>query len=200
MKYLFLGLTLSLAGLTMFKSGPVTLQSQRWDSAEIRVEKQSEVRWTVKKIERNKDRYETISKSSGVPWQFVACLHNMECGLRFDQHLHNGDPLTKRTWQVPAGRPKIGKPPFTFEESALDALQYDKMDKVQWKDLTKSLDAIEGYNGTGYRKRGLPSPYLYAGTSVERPGRYVRDGVWDSKAWSNQLGIVPILKELHFNW
>ena len=31
-----------------------------------------------------------------VPWWFVAVVHCMECSMRFDQHLHNGDPLSGR--------------------------------------------------------------------------------------------------------
>ena len=203
MKYYILGLILAMAGLASIpKVTPTTLsiQEQRWNSAVVRVEKQSEVRWTVKKIERSKDRYEALEKVTGVKWFIIASLHNMECGLRFDEHLHNGDSLTKRTWQVPAGRPKTGSPPFTFEESAIDALRFDKMDKVNWTTVTTSLDALEGYNGLGYKKRRIPTPYLWAGTNVEKSGRYVRDGVWDANARSNQIGIVPVLKELRVNW
>lgn len=181
-------------------TSPKSLQEQRWNEATTRVEKQSEVRWICKKIERNKDRYQGLEKSTGVKWEIIACLHNMECGLRFDEHLHNGDSLTKRTWEEPKGRPKTGNPPFTFEYSAIDALQYDHMDKVNWKDLNASLNAMEGYNGWGSRAHGIPSPYLYAGTNIEKPGKYIRDHVWSSTAVSSQIGIVPLLKELKVTW
>src|SRR5688572_29442538 len=69
-----------------------------------------------------KERYRTAGDELGTPWFFVAVIHNMEASLDFDTHLHNGDPLTARTVQVPAGRPKSGMPPFTWEESASDAL------------------------------------------------------------------------------
>lgn len=171
-------------------------QQELWDKAVVNTSKQSEVRWTARKIERNRDRYIEVEKISGVKWEIIAVLHNMECGLRFDQHLHNGDPLTARTWQVPKGRPTTGKPPFTFTVSAVDALRYDKMDKVNWKDLTTSLNALEGYNGWGYRKHGIPSQYLWSATSVAKPGKFIRDNVWSSTAVSSQIGVVPILKEL----
>ena len=196
---------IAMAGLSSIpKPAPsnASIQEQRWNSATVRVDKQSEVRWTARKIERSKDRYEAIERSTGVKWFIIATLHNMECGLRFDQHLHNGDPLTRRTWQVPAGRPKTGNPPFTFEESAIDALRYDKMDNVSWNDLTKSLDALEGYNGVGYKKYhpDVPTPYLWSGTTVYTRGKYVQDGKWSSTSVSSQIGIVPILKELRVGW
>lgn len=179
---------------------PKTQQEIRWDTATVKTSKQSDVRWIATQIERNKSRYQAIEKSTNVKWQVIAALHNMECSLSFSKHLHNGDSLTKRTVQVPAGRPKTGNPPFTFEVSAIDALKYDKMDTVNWKDINKSLDAIEGYNGFGYRKKGIPSPYLYAATSIEQPGKYVADGVWDANAYSKQIGVVAILKELKVTW
>jgi len=196
-------LILAMAGLGAIpKPSPsnLSLQQQRWNAATVRVEKQSETRWIARKIERNQARYETISKSANVPWQIVASIHSMECGLNFGQHLHNGDPLTARTRQVPAGRPKTGRPPFSFEESAKDALEYDGLNRVPWRDLTRALDALEAFNGTGYRKRGIATPYLWSGTNLERPGKFVADGKWSATAVSSQVGIVPILKELRVSF
>ncbi len=183
-------------------TGVVSIQEKRWNSSTVNTSKQSDVRWIARKIERNQTRYESLEKSTGVKWQIIACLHNMECGLRFDEHLHNGDPLTRRTWQVPSGRPKTGNPPFTFEESAIDALKYDKMDKVNWNNLTSSLDALEGYNGVGYKKYHptVPTPYLWSGTDIYKSGKYIQDGKWSSTAVSEQIGICSILKELNFHW
>ena len=85
---------------------------------------------------------------AGIPWYFIACVHYMECSFSFNKHLHNGDPLTGYTVQVPANRPKVGHgPPFTFEESAIDALQLMKYDKVTNWSLPFILQKLEGYNG-----------------------------------------------------
>jgi lysozyme family protein len=175
-----------------------SIQETRWNSAKIRVSEQSSVRWTARQIERGKYRYDIISKKTGVPWWIVGILHNMECGLDFTKHLHNGDSLRKRTWQVPAGRPKTGTPPFTFEFSAQDALIYDKMDKVNWTKLDSTLDSLEGYNGWGYRKYHptVPTPYLWAGTTVYSSGKYVADGKWSATAVSKQVGCCAIMKDL----
>ena len=63
-------------------------------------------------------RYQGLGQRLGIPWQFIAIIHSLECGCDFKLHLHNGDPLTARTVQVPAGRPVAGNPPFTWEASA----------------------------------------------------------------------------------
>src|SRR5690606_5399494 len=70
----------------------------------------------------NRQRYERVSAQTRVPWYLIAALHSLESSQNFTRHLHNGDPLTARTRQVPAGRPRSGNPPFTWEESAIDAL------------------------------------------------------------------------------
>jgi lysozyme family protein len=63
------------------------------------------------KIADNRARYETIGQPLNIPWFFIGLTHYRECNLDFGKHLHNGDPLTARTVQVPAGRPLKGKPP-----------------------------------------------------------------------------------------
>jgi lysozyme family protein len=52
--------------------------------------------------------------------------------MKFTQHLHNGDSLTRRTVNEPVGRPKTGQPPFAFDASALDALEYNGF--TTWSD------------------------------------------------------------------
>ena len=89
----------------------------------VRREREAEVERIVERIAANRTRYEAIAHETGVPWGVVAVVHQMEAGLRFDRHLHNGDPLTARTVRVPSGRPREGAPPFTWEESATDALR-----------------------------------------------------------------------------
>ena len=131
-----------------------------------------------------------------MPWWVVGILHSMECGLSFHQHLHNGDPLSARTVQVPAGRPKTGTPPFTWEASALDALRCDGLDQVTDWSPGHALMAFENYNGTGYRRRGVPSPYLWSFTDQYRCGKYTTDGRYDAQAVSRQCGCAALLKLL----
>lgn len=169
-----------------------------WNTCTIREEKESAVIGACQKILANKSRYETIAKATGVPWQVVAVIHKMESNCNFATHLHNGDPLSARTIQVPAGRPKTGNPPFTFEESAIDALGYDGATGIKVWDIVTTLKFLERYNGLGYRKHGIYSPYLWSYTNHYTKGKYVADGKWDEEAISQQCGAAAILKELGY--
>lgn len=132
-----------------------------------------------------------------IPWYFIACVHYMECSFSFNKHLHNGDPLSGYTVQVPANRPKVGHgPPFTFEESAVDALKLMKYDKVTNWSLPFILQKLEGYNGFGYSKKGIHTPYLWSFSNQYVKGKYVKDGVFDADAVSQQMGAAVILKRM----
>ena len=174
------------------------LRIARFKEAKVTAKASGNVRVIVDRILKHKDRYAAIDRKTRVPWYIIACLHNMESGGNFTRHLHEGSPITRRTRYVPKGRPIYGTPPFTFEESAIDALKYDNLHKVKWRYLFDTLWSMERYNGTGYWKyhKSTPTPYLYAGTSIERAGKYVSDGKWSSTARSKQIGCVAILKEL----
>ena len=168
-----------------------------WHSAIVDPSWRSTLSWYKQTALKGVARYELVAKRTGVPWQVVACIHGMEAGFSWTKHLHNGDPLTARTVQVPRGRPlPPAQPPFTWVDSAVDALIYDCLDDVDWSDLEESLLAIEKYNGLGYRKRGINSPYLWSGTQHYKKGKFVKDGVYSKEAVSKQLGVVPLLKEL----
>lgn len=153
---------------------------------------------TSARIVNSKDRYLAIARSVSMtmPWWLVGVIHHMECGLSFDKHLHNGDPLTSRTTKWPPGRPVHGTPPFTFEESAKDALLLRGFPHIQDWSIAHCLFILEGYNGYGYRMYHphVNSPYLWSGTNQYTIGKYVRDGHFDATVVSQQLGIVPIMK------
>lgn len=173
-----------------------TLQEKRWASATVSPLKEAQVGRIVDRILRDKQRYVFVDSKTRVPWYVIAGLHNMESSGSFKAHLHEGSPLTGRTRWVPKGRPVKGKPPFTWEESAIDALEYDKMPQVRWAYLDDTLYACEKYNGLGYLKYHpeTPTQYLWSGTSIERPGKYIADSKWSSTARSNQIGIAAIWK------
>ena len=168
-----------------------------WNQAEILTSKTIEVKNQVNHyLIANKERYIVVSKLTGVPWFVVGCLHYMEGSCNFGTHLHNGDSLKARTIQVPAGRPKAGNPPFTWEESAVDALGYDHLaGEIDWS-IPHILYLCEAYNGFGYRSHGVPSAYVWAGTSVAKPGRYIADKVWSATSMSTRCAVASMLKTL----
>ena len=168
-----------------------------WDACKLRPEKLSAVRREADRVVANREVYEEIAEATDVPWWFIGLIHGMECSFSLNKHLHNGDSLKARTWQVPAGRPKEGRPPFTFVESAIDALEYDKFaGKTDWP-LPMVLFRLERYNGFGYRKKfGFASPYLWSYTNHFSSGKYVKDGVFDPNAISKQCGAAAMLRDL----
>lgn len=140
------------------------------------------------------DRYKEVSDITGVPWEFIAVIHYRESNCDFTTHLHNGDSLKYRTRRVPAGRPKTGKPPFTWVESAVDALRQKGLDKLQdWSDARVAYE-LERYNGFGYRlyHGSVLSPYLWSGTSLYTRGKYVQDGKFSATTKDVQLGVIPL--------
>ncbi len=151
----------------------------------------------VAKMIANKSVYQQIQAATNVPWYFIACLHMRESGMDFTKHLHNGDPLTAKTKQVPANRPPF--PPangkvYSFYESAVDSLRYQQLDK--WKDwsLQGMLYKMELYNGPGYIKFGRDNPYLFSGTQHYSSGKYVADGKFSNTAVDKQVGAATLLK------
>lgn len=177
------------------------LQVQRWKAAYVLPHRTKAVQLTVDRIVLHKNRYTAVGDVTGVPWYVIAGLHAMEASGSFFCHLHEGSSLKWRTRYVPKGRPLTGKPPFTWEYSAADAMVYDNMRSKNWAKLGPMLSACERYNGDGMRRYhpAVPTPYLWSfcgPTSIFRPGKYIADGKFSSTAVSGQVGIVPIWKEL----
>ena len=169
-----------------------------FDTCVIRPEKYADVNAIVNSIVKSRSRYEAVANKLNIPWYFIGIVHCMEGSLSFKVHLHNGDPLTARTIQVPKGRPKTGTPPFTWEASAEDALTFDKLNL--WKDWTVAgmLYKFEGYNGFGYRNPNIAinSPYLWGFSNHYVKGKFVQDGKFSSTAVSKQCGAGVLLRRM----
>ncbi len=166
--------------------------AETYRTAYVHDSRKGEARWVANSILQKKGRYTSVEDATRVPYWVVGIIHGLECSMRFDCHLHNGDPLTDRTVRVPHGRPLFGNPPFRWEQSAIDAL-VDRDRPAVWT-VGATLEFLEAYNGLGYRKRGIPSPYIWAGTNIYTSGKYVRDGKFDPAAVSKQLGAAATMK------
>jgi lysozyme family protein len=164
----------------------------------IRPIKLASVNTAVNRISAQSLQYTAIAKAVGtMPWIVVGGIHYMESNCNFHKHLHNGDPLTGRTTHIPSGRPPLPlMPPFTFEQSAIDALTLRGFDKWHDWSIEGILWMLESYNGLGYRQfhPSVLSPYLWAGTNLYSKGKYTMDGKFSPIAVSQQLGAAAILK------
>lgn len=156
--------------------------------------KPDQVDATVDRIDANATRYHAVADPVAIPWYVVGFIHYLEASLSFRRHLHNGDPLNARTVHVPKGRPRSGKPPFTWEASARDAIRYEGLDKVTDWSLTGTLYQLEKYNGFGYRLHGIHSPYLWSFSNHYTRGKYAADGKFDPDLVSTQIGAAVLLR------
>ncbi len=158
----------------------------------------AQVETAVAGLLAHQTRYLALADILGIPWQIIAVIHAMESSQNFSRHLHNGDPLTARTVQEPPGRPKTGTPPFTWEESAIDALTFKKLNADTDWSLAGTLYQLERYNGFGYRLHHphVLSPYLWSFSNHYTSGRYVADSTWSDTAVSKQCGVAVILRRM----
>jgi len=169
---------------------------QLFNSCIIRPEKFSVLDNTIKLILAGRPHYEAVQAKINVPWYFTGIIHCLEGSLNFQTHLHNGDSLNGKTRNVPKDRPKVGKPPFAWEDSAIDALQLKSLHL--WKDWSISgmLFQFERYNGFGYRPHGINSPYLWSFSNHYLKGKFVKDGIFNENAGSKQCGSAVLLRRM----
>jgi lysozyme family protein len=141
-----------------------------------------------------KMRYRTISTTTQVPWFIIAVIHEREASRSFNANLAQGDPWNKVSIHVPAGRGPFG----SFEAAAIDALTNCAPFAARWRDWTigGALTLLEQYNGLGYARRDLPSPYIWASTDQYVRGKFVADRHFDPYAIDHQLGCAALLARM----
>jgi len=166
--------------------------ADKWARLELSPDTMSIVEGSATRVIMGRARYEAISAVTGVPWYVIGIIHKMEANCDFGCHLHNGNSLSKKTTDVPRGRP-LGQPPFTWEESAIDALRYDGLDRMTDWCPERVAYALEKLNGFAYRGKNIASPYLWSMTRHYNRGKFVKDHVWDPWARSQQSGGMAIL-------
>jgi lysozyme family protein len=166
-----------------------------FSSARVRDARKAQVHQIVDALVARKARYKKVGNPLDIPWWFVAVIHELESGRDFKTHLHNGDPLTRKTVNVPANRPP-GNPPFTFEESARDALKIKGLAHQPDWSISHALFRLEQYNGFGYRKPTIDinSPYLWSFCQHYTRGKFTSDGHFDRNAVSQQCGAGVLLR------
>ncbi|ADE14858.1 conserved hypothetical protein [Nitrosococcus halophilus Nc 4] len=169
-----------------------------FDSCVIDSGKSGEVEALITKLGNHRERYFAVAEALNIPWYFITVIHNMESSQDFSCHLHNGDPLSARTVHVPQNRPPKGLPPFSWEESAIDALKLKRLHRWQDWSVAGLLYKLEGYNGWGYRlyHPHVLSPYLWGYSSHYKGGKYTADGRWSDAAVSKQCGTATLLRRM----
>jgi lysozyme family protein len=103
-----------------------------------------------------KAQYQAVEKLTGVPWYFIAIVHEREASQNWAGSLAQGDPWNKVSVHVPAGR----GPFVSWQAAAVDAL--DNCPPHAGRNTDWSIGGLltmaEEYNGLGYASKGVPSP------------------------------------------
>jgi lysozyme family protein len=138
-----------------------------------------------------KARYEIVSGQTSVPWCVIAVIHEREASQSWAANLAQGDPWNAVSVHVPKGQ----GPFASWEAAAVNAFERSPPYAAHWADWSIGgvLTLLESYNGLGYAQRGVPSPYLWAGTDQYASGKYVADGHYDPQAIDHQLGCAALL-------
>lgn len=148
--------------------------------------------------------YGLVERQTGVPWWFVGILHYRELDFR-DAHLHNGDSLTNRTIRYPQGRP-IAPPangqPYTFVESAIDALRWKQFHTAKDHSIGAMLWGFELWNNFCDVKGGKNSEYLWNGTNHFSSSQYWNQSLIgnnnDSYGQGHKIGAAAIVWYLYY--
>ena len=127
----------------------------------------------------NYDKYQALAKSTGYPAELIAALHWRESSGDFSKNLQEGGSLAKYG---------------SFENSTKKALS-SSYGKIDPNDVQTWLNYAEHYNGMGYTNNNYgASPYVWAGTSKYKSGKYVRDHVYDANTVDKQIGVAMMIK------
>jgi lysozyme family protein len=164
--------------------------------ASMVVTREAEVDETAERLLTYLPHYTDVSHATGVPAIWLAAVGEREGGAGiFRTYFGNGDPLDRKTSDVPRGRgPFLG--PNAFENGLRDALHLDKIDQVVGWTWPRSMYEGEAWNGFGPREHGKHTGYLFAGTNIYTGGKYIRDNVWSATAIDEQVGIVPVMLKM----
>lgn len=175
--------------------------TNRWKAHHVKPGKLSAAHGFASRAVAQKAFYleiEALVRAQGhyIPWWAIAMIHERECSRGTNNHdcnIGQGSPWNVKSRIIPMNGP------FTsFQEAALDSLinQAPKAAlNTNWSG-GGTLTVLEQYNGLGYARKGLPSPYIWAGTDQYEKGKYVADHVYDPEAVDSQLGCAVMLSAL----
>lgn len=170
----------------------VAANLRRWQA--MRVHNVAFVDQVAERLVAARERYETVSATTGVDWDVIAVIHERECSQSWRASLAQGDPWNAVSIHVPKGR----GPFASWEDAAIDALEDCAPHAAHWIDWSPGgrLTILEIYNGLGYAARGLPSPYIWASTDQYVKGKYIADGHFDPDAVDHQIGCAALLARI----
>lgn len=134
----------------------------------------------LRRIEQYRLLYGSVKQKTGIPIIVVGTIHYLEANNSFSMSIRDGSKLVGKDWV----------------DDAVSVLAPYSLVKGDW-DVGVCLWMMERYNGFGYRRRGIETPYLWSGTDLYKKGKFVRDGVFDPNAVSKQVGGAVVMRMLY---
>lgn len=162
-----------------------------WANMKVTPSRVASLKALATKFAKNRAQYAEVETLTGVPWWWIAIVHERESSCDFSTYLGNGDPLDRVSTHEPAGRG-----PFpTWSAGAVDAIRLQGLDK--WKDwsIEAALFQFEAYNGWGYLGK-TNSPYVWSWSNLYSRGKYVADGVFSPTTIDPQPGCASMLFQM----
>ena len=143
-------------------------------------------------IKRHMNTYQRVLAQTGVSMYFVGLLHWMECGCDFERQILNGERWASRTTRHP-----VGYGPFASWFDAAQVALYKLTQRALLWDVPTTLRELEKWNGYGYRRADVHSPYLWGLTNHGMGvGKFEKDGQYNALAKTKQVGAGIVLKAL----
>jgi lysozyme family protein len=143
-------------------------------SLAVRPERRAIVPQVVRSLVAHRRRYERAGAPVGVPWWFVAILHDLEGARSF----HRPEP--SRTWA----------------QSATEGLMRRGLADVGGWSITRALYRFERLDGFGYRSLDVASPYLWSFSQHYERGQFAADGAFHAHQVSRGCGAGVLLRTL----
>lgn len=162
------------------------------NNAQIDPDEADKVAAALARAIRNRPRVEAVARQLNVPWTLLAAFVEREASGRLDRHPANGDSLKRKTVSDPAGLPRHVQPPYTYENCAEE--EYAEIVRPAngvWT-LAEMCHAAEHFNGIGYVKMGVPSPYVVAATTCEEMGKFIADHKFSRSVEDEQVGCLAL--------
>lgn len=183
--------------LDIFKKTPeIPTVEQLVQDLKIREDKLMDLKVIMKVIGEKFSSYQAVEQATGVPAILVAAIHYREASFNFKTVLHNGELLSDVNQYGTRLEPKgYGKGlNWSWVQAATHALMLKKsIFPVKWTEAAM-VEFAEHYNGLGYRKKGIITPYCFAGAECYTGGLYVADGKLDRTKQDKRIGVAPILQ------
>ena len=137
-------------------------------------------RWANARLTRNltpaakalaaaKARYRTVEASTGVPWFVIAAIHERECSQ--DWSGPGAGRSMGQGFGSCSGRTRAVQIVGRCGDRCADHCAPYAARNEDWT-IGGPLTTLEQYNGLGYAARGVPCPYVWAGTDQYRSGKY----------------------------